>query len=270
MRAFAVIALVVLALTGCDREAPRPATSSAPTPTASAEGPQDVDPTATLGTWLFAHGTTDGDKIDELGNFTITVSATGVEGGSICGRFVSARPDGALYPLEPAWEPNATGETSLCQPGPRAILSNFGPLSPTRLDETTLELADSTVSMTFTRIDTPSPIVSNWLLASAKDAKGKLPLASSAQQLDLRLDFKHHYVFFSGCNTGSGQWSGGEGALTLGTTSATLPSCTTKLTKLDKRYRAALAAITKASVTGGVLTLTGKKVKLTFAMATAG
>jgi heat shock protein HslJ len=229
-----------------------------------------VEPTATLGTWLFSHGTTNGDKIDELGNFTITISATDVEGGSICGRFVSTRADGALYPLEPAWEPNATGETSLCQPGPRAILSNFGPLSPTRLDDMTLELADSTVSMTFTRIDTPSPIVSNWLLTSAKDAKGKLPLASSAQQLDLRLDYKHHYVFFSGCNNGSGQWTGGEGDLSLGTTSATLPSCTTKLTKLDTRYRAALAKVTAATVENGVLTLKGpKKVTLRFVEATA-
>jgi hypothetical protein len=226
---------------------------------------------ATMGTWIFVSGTVAGDTIDELGNFTLTVATDRVTGGSICGVFVSQRTDGELYPLEPVWQPDATGDASLCQPGPRAIISNFGQLSPVQLSDTTLVLADATTQLTFDRFATPEPVATNWVLSSARDAKGKLALSASAKQLDLRVDVKHHYVLFDGCHAGSGQWAGGIGDFTLTAGSAAVADCSDKkVLKLQKRYVAALAQVTTAEIVDGVLELTGpKKVRLRFAAATA-
>ena len=265
MRSAALALLVVLALAGCDNEVPQASVSPIPSvtasPTTSATPVQVIEPADTIGSWIFTGGTTGDSPIDELGNFTITVADDQVSGGSVCGAFVSRRSDGALYPLEPVWEADAS---ELCQPGPLAIISNLGALSPSRLDGETLELTDATTTLTFAAFEHPGPVASNWLLEKATDAKGKFSLTST-RPLDLRLDVRHHFLVFAGCSSGSGQWAGGLGGFTLDAPSTANASCDEKkLSKLDARYRRALAKINTATITNGKLILTGGAVTLKF------
>lgn len=291
MRRLLVLGVVLsLALTGCDiemlQESDYPVASPSASPGefstggATAEPEPDgsdqvIEPETTEGSWRFDSGTAtvsgSTEKIQELGDFTITIADGTVSGGSTCGRFVSDREDGAYYPTSPIWEPNTIGEDSLCNPAPHSVIVNFGALSPIRLDGDELTLADDTTEMIFTRVDTPDPVVDNWLLISAKDKKGRFSLEVKGQSPDLRLDPQNFFVAQSPCSTASGQWDGGIGDFDLKSIGNTLSGCeTTAAQKLENRYLAALRAISTAKIVGGSLVLTGTNVRLVFAAAAAG
>ena len=289
-RVLALAAVVVLALSGCDiqslQESDYPvaspsalpgefstgsATSEPETDPETESDAQVVEPETTIGSWRFVSGTADGEKIRELGNFTITIGDGTVSGGSICGRFVSARDDGEYFPITARWEPNTIGEKSLCSPGPNAIISNLGALSPTQVGNGELRLADDSTEMIFTSVETPEPIVNNWLLSVARDKKGRFSLDVDGQRPSLRLDADKYFVAESPCIAGSGAWEGGVGEFSLKSIGSGDIACTGKAAQaLERRYWASLRAITTARLVGDSLVLTGKNVRLVFTKAAAG